>query len=217
MLWRDAVGCVVVVVIILFECDAVKVKLAGRALSMIRAYSILFILCTLLSLAFSTPGQRRTPRASPAAQVIEQGKFRFYETKQLRGEEDYTISRTSGGELLVQAKTTMPFAEQDTKPLVNATLRATADYTPQAFEIKGPTLLEIAENTSVRITGRAASVSDRGAHKSVNVSPMYFTLSGYVPLTMEMMLVRYWLAHGKPASIPLLPVGEAFVEFRGTD
>ena len=184
---------------------------------MIRAYSILFIICTLLSLAFSTQAQRRTRGPAPAGQVIEQGKFRFHETKQIRGEEDYTISQTSGGALLVRAKTTMPFAEQDTKPLVNATLRATSDYTPQAFEIKGPTLLEIAENTAVRITGRAASVSDRGVNKTLKVPGVYFTLSGYVPLTMEMMLVRYWLAHGKPASIPLLPVGDAFVELRGTD
>jgi hypothetical protein len=34
---------------------------------------------------------------------------------------------------------------------------------------------------------------------------------------MEMMLVRYWLAHEQPASIPLLPTGEAFVELRGKD
>jgi hypothetical protein len=34
------------------------------------------------------------------AQTIENGKFRFYETKQIRGEENYSISRTSNGEFL---------------------------------------------------------------------------------------------------------------------
>ena len=42
-------------------------------------------------------------------------------------------------------------------------------------------------------------------------------MSGYVPLAIEMMLVRYWLTHGQPKSIQLLPVGEAFVELRGKD
>lgn len=42
-------------------------------------------------------------------------------------------------------------------------------------------------------------------------------MSGYVPVTMEMMLIRYWLAHGRPASVTLLPAGEAFVELRGKD
>ena len=69
------------------------------------------------------------------AQTTENGKFRFYETKQIRGEENYSISRTSNGELLVQAKTDLPFAEQEKKPLVNATLRTSPDLTPQHFEI----------------------------------------------------------------------------------
>jgi imidazolonepropionase-like amidohydrolase len=42
-------------------------------------------------------------------------------------------------------------------------------------------------------------------------------LGGYLPLSMEMMLVRYWLEHGRKNSIALLPGGEAFVEFRGRD
>ena len=32
-----------------------------------------------------------------------------------------------------------------------------------------------------------------------------------------MMLVRYWLTHGQPKSIQLLPTGESFVELRGKD
>jgi imidazolonepropionase-like amidohydrolase len=151
------------------------------------------------------------------AQVIETGKFRFYETKQIRGEEDYTVNRTTDGELLVQAKTSMPFAEQETKPLVTARLRTNVDSSPRAFEIKGPTLLDIEENTSVQIKDQTASIQDRGRNETLNLPPVYFTLSGYVPVTMEMMLVRYWLAHGRPASIPLLPTGEVFVELRGKD
>src|ERR1051326_56653 len=179
--------------------------------------STLLILCTLLSLSVSAQAQTKTPQPKPASQVIEQGKFRFYETKQIRGEEDYTISRSTNDELIVAAKITLPFAEQETKPLVTAMLRTNADYTPRTFDINGPTLLEITENTSVQISGHAASIKDRDKTETLNVPPSYFTLSGYVPVTMEMMLVRYWLAHGKPTSIRLLRTGEAFVEFRGSD
>ena len=182
-----------------------------------RKNSILLIFLTLLSFGISWHAQTKTQEPQAAGQVIERGKFHFYETKQIRGEEDYTITRTTPDELFVQAKTTLPFAEQDTKPLVQAELRTKADYTPRAFEIKGPTLLEITENTSIQVTGQAASIMDRGENKSLNLPPIFFTSSGYVPVTIEMMLVRYWLAHGKPASIPLLPVGEAFIEFRGED
>jgi imidazolonepropionase-like amidohydrolase len=170
-----------------------------------------FALALLCLLLLSTAG------TAQHTQTIEDGKFHFYETKQIRGEETYSISRTANGELLVQAKTDMPFAEQEKKPLVNATLQTSADFTPLHFEIKGPTLLDIEENTSVVVQGKTANVLDRGNNATASVSANFFVASGYVPLTMEMMLVRYWLAHGRPASIPLLPTGEAFVELRGQD
>jgi imidazolonepropionase-like amidohydrolase len=151
------------------------------------------------------------------SEIIESGKFRFYETKQIRGEETYEITRSATGELLLTAKTEMPFAEQENKPLVNVTLRTSADFTPQVFQIKGPTLLDLEENTSVVIQGPAAKVQDRSRDTTAKVPKDFFTMSGYVPVAVEMMLVRYWLAHGQPKSIQLLPVGEAFVELRGKD
>ena len=155
--------------------------------------------------------------ASFANAQTESGKFRFYETKELRGEETYQITQSPNGELTVQAKTDLPFAQQEKNPLLNLTLRTSKDLTPLSFAIKGPTLLEIEEDTSISVQGTTANFLDRGQNKSVQVSTNFFTMSGCLPLTLEMMLVRYWLAHGRPRSIPLLPAGEAFVELRGKD
>jgi imidazolonepropionase-like amidohydrolase len=181
---------------------------------------LLFPLLFVTSFSNRTSAQTRTnPSAAQtgSSPVIESGKFRFYETKQIRGEETYEITRSANGELLLTAKTDMPFAEQENKPLVNVTLRTSADFTPQAFQIKGPTLLDLEENTSIVIQGTAAKVQDRGGDTSASVPKTFFTMSGYVPVTVEMMLVRYWLKHGQPKSIQLLPVGEAFVALRGKD
>ena len=157
------------------------------------------------------------PAQTPSSAVVESGKFRFYETRQPRGEETYELTRSAKGEFAVTVKTALPFAEQDTKPQVSATLRASADLTPQAFEIKGPTLLEIEENTSIVIQDASAKIQDRGRDANVSVPATFFTMSGYLPVTVEMMLIRYWLTHGRPHSIPLLPAGEAFIESRGRD
>src|SRR5262249_25044610 len=92
-----------------------------------------------------------------------------------------------------------------------------ADLTPLTFATKGPTLLEVEENTSVAVQGKTASVQDRGRNTTANVPQSFFTMSGYVPVALEMMLVRYWLVHGRNKSIPLLPSGEAFIEYRGKD
>ena len=152
-----------------------------------------------------------------SSSVIEQGKFRFYETRQPRGEESYEIAKLPNGELVLTVKTEMPFAEQENKPQVNATLRMQTDLTPKSFEIKGPTLLEIEENTTISIEGQTANIQDRGSNAKANIGQRFFTLSGYLPIATEMMLVRYWLGHGRPQTISLLPAGEAFVESRGKD
>ncbi len=142
----------------------------------------------------------------PSTTVIESGKIRFYETHEIRGEENFQISQSSNGELVLQAKTDLPFIGEEKKPLVNTTLRTAKDLTPQSFAIKGSTLLDVEEDTSIIVQNNTATVQDLGQNKSVQLPPNFFTMSGYVPLTVEMMLVRYWLAHGRPASIALLPV-----------
>jgi imidazolonepropionase-like amidohydrolase len=168
------------------------------------------------SLAQTKVNSQNAPQTSNGV-LIDSGKIRFYETHQIRGEETYQINQSPNGELIIQARTDLPFAGQDTKPVVNATLRTAKDFTPQNFAIKGPTLLEIEEDTTITVQGNTASVQDRGQKKSVDVPRNFFTMSGYVPLSVEMMLIRYWLSHGRPASIALLPAGEAFVEFRGKE
>ena len=175
--------------------------------------SIIFLLSVLSVVVFA----QTQATAQTGSDVTESGKIRFYETHENEGEENYQIKRSPNGELLLEAKTELPFAGQHTKPLVNSTLRTAKDFTPQSFTIKGLTLLEIQEDTSILIQDKTASVRDRGQNTSVTVSPRFFTMSGYVPVSIEMMLVRYWLAHDRPASIPLLPTGEAFVELSGTD
>ena len=184
----------------------------------------LSLLCSLAALLACgvVNAQSASPSQPTASAVIESGKFHFYETKQIRGEENYQITKSATGELTLTTKIDLPFAEQDNKPQVSASLRTTADYTPQSFQIKGPTLLDLEEDSSVLIQGATlqgagAQIKDRGHDSTATPSKNFFTMSGYVPVALEMMLVRYWLAHGQPKSIQLLPVGEAFVELRGKD
>src|SRR5215813_10074485 len=129
----------------------------------------LLSICLLLGLsaAYSASGQPRSPRfPAKASETIETGRFRFYETKTLRGEETYIIERAPDGRLFVNSKTAMPFAEQEKKPLVTAMLHTQPDLTPLAFETKGPTLLEIEENTTVVVQDNSANVADRGAQNT---------------------------------------------------
>jgi imidazolonepropionase-like amidohydrolase len=45
----------------------------------------------------------------------------------------------------------------------------------------------------------------------------FFTIAGYAPATMQMLMVRYWATHGSPAQLATLPSGSVKVEPRGQD
>src|SRR5437762_1249211 len=190
--------------------------------------SILLLVLSVFGTAVKAQMKSSGParQGSTAAETIENGKFRVYETKQIRGEENYEISRTPQG-LIVQAKIDLPFMGEEQKPSLTATLRTKDDLTPELFEIKGIRPLEVEINTSITVTEKTATVREGSVAKAwrsptprvrqVVTPENFFTLGGYLPVTMEMMLVRYWQLHGRKNSLALLPGGEAFVEFRGQD
>lgn len=179
------------------------------------------LVSSLLLVSFPSPSRSHNAQDPKSGPLIESGKFRIYDTKQVTGEENYEIRQTGAGpgsELRVTAEINFPFMGEEQKPKLTSSLRARNDLTPQSFEIKGIRPLEIAIDTAIRIEGRTASVTQAGtAATTVTVPQNFFTFSSYVPVTMEMMLVRYWLKHGRRNPIPLLPRGEAYVEYRGRD
>jgi imidazolonepropionase-like amidohydrolase len=216
------------------------------------ALVLLSFLCLISSHAQVNAQTSSQSNTSPAAQVIESGKFRIYELKQVMGEESYEIGREPGGRelggqsksgrssdgaskgrIIVTAKLDLPFWGEELKPLLNATLQMKPDLTPELFEIKGVRPLEVPIDTSVTVRGRTATVREGSASvrqgnananagnpagaTQIAVPGNFFTLAGYAPVTMEMMLVRYWLRHHLKGPLKLLPAGEAFIERRGRD
>ena len=195
---------------------------------------ILFLLFIIPFPAVVSAQARRSFHPKPNAhgdrhadQVIESGRFRIYELKQVQGEETYEIKRNNAGpttsSLIVTADINLPFLGEDQKPKLSATLRAKGDLTPESFQLKGVRPLEVAVDTSITIEQKTALVSDNNAGGStlrttqLPVPENFFIFGGYVPVTMEMMLVRYWLAHGGKNPLPLLLGGEVFIEHRGSD
>ena len=182
--------------------------------------AILLLLFTLLVQA-DVSAQRRN-----ADQLIYTGKFRIYELNQLQGEEIYKIRRNKAGSTTVTAEINLPFMGEEQKPKLNATLRTKADLTPESFQLKGVKPSGLPVDTSITIEQKTAVVIDNSLKeqgsptsrtRQLPVPQEFFTYGGYMPVTMEMMLIRYWLAHGRENSLPLLPAGEAFVEHRGRD
>jgi imidazolonepropionase-like amidohydrolase len=83
------------------------------------------------------------------------------------------------------------------------------DLTPLEFQIKG----KISRFSSIENTvhGRSAG--------AVTIPPgeNFFDIQGYAPVSVQMMLVRYWRTHGSPKTLKTLPRGEVQIQDQGTE
>jgi imidazolonepropionase-like amidohydrolase len=152
---------------------------------------------------------------SDTSAIIEQGKFTLHKFEQPIGEETYEIRR-DGDSLAV--KVDFKFTDRGTPVPLTTTFRAAADLTPQAFEIKGQTARSVSIDEAVTID--AGAVHFRTRDKQSELTPPtrpFFTIAGYAPATMQMLMVRYWATHGFPAQLATLPSGSVKVEPRGQD
>jgi imidazolonepropionase-like amidohydrolase len=86
------------------------------------------------------------------------------------------------------------YLDRGTKVALDTTLTFAADFTPLSFESHGKSYRYFAVDTSV---------------PNAPGTPNTFTLEGMAPISAQVVLVRYWLAHGRPASITILPSGDS--------
>jgi len=146
--------------------------------------------------------------------VAEQGVFNLHKFEQLIGKETYTLS----GPLICTGpcpeveqvlKANFKFTDRGTPVPLTATLTMDKDLTPLEFQIKG----KISRFSSIddAVHGRSAG--------AVTISPgeNFFDIQGYAPVSVQMMLVRYWHSHGRPKTLKTLPRGEVQIQDQGTE
>ncbi|MGB9254278.1 MAG: amidohydrolase family protein [Candidatus Korobacteraceae bacterium] len=147
----------------------------------------------------------------PAA---ESGKFRLHKFEQPIGEESYTI--TPDGKTLT-LKTDFKFTDRGTPVPLQATLRTSDSYVPQSFVISGKTSRMSAIETEVTISNGSATIRQGKESRTLAVPQTFFTISGYAPVAVQMEMMRYWRAHGKPAQMYTLPIGAVRIQDRGSE
>lgn len=144
--------------------------------------------------------------AQTAPAVAEQGTFHLHKFEQLIGKEIYTVTRSQDEVVL---KSDFKFTDRGTPVPLSATLTMDQDLTPRDFQIKG----NISRFSSIdnAVHGRTAG--------NVTIPPAerFFDIEGYAPVSMQMMLVRYWRSHGSPSSLKTLPRGEVQIQDLGAE
>ena len=165
-------------------------------------------LSALLLLVISAGVLAQTP------QPIESGTFRLHKFERPIGEETYAIKR-DGDSLVVSVD--FKFTDRGSPVPLTAELRTRQDLTPESFNIKGSVSRFATIDSSVAIKDKTATIRVDKDTRQAAVPERFFTISGYSPVTMQMMLVRYLHAHQLSGVLTTLPDGEVTVEGRGKD
>ena len=183
-----------------------------RMLSNFRA-SIFVVIAGFCSISLCPVFAQQMPNATPA--ILEQGKFTLHKFEQPIGEETYEIRRDGDS---INAKIDFKFTDRGSPVPLTTAFRAAQDLTPRSFEIKGKTARPVSIDEAVTIEGGTVHLRSRDKQTdSAAPSGPFFTIAGYAPTTMQMLMVRYWASHGSPAQLTTLPSGSVKIEPRGQD
>jgi imidazolonepropionase-like amidohydrolase len=161
-----------------------------------------------------TPAPGASQETKTPAAANEAGKFILHKFEQPIGEETYAI--TGDGNSLT-AKIDFKFTDRGSPVPLTATFTATSDLTPQSFEIKGRNSRSTEIDDAVEVQSEKVRVRDRDKWTEAPRPAQFFTIAGYAPTTMQMLMVRYWATHGSPAQLATLPSGPVKIEPRGKD
>src|SRR6202042_593930 len=115
------------------------------------------------------------------------------------------------------AKMDFKFTDRGSPVPMTATFKSASDLTPQAFEVKGKNSRSTEIDDAVEVQPEKVRIRDPEKWTEAPRPAQFFTIAGYAPTTMQMLLVRYWATHGRPAQLATLPAGQVKVEPRGSD
>lgn len=147
---------------------------------------------------------------------LESGEFVIYGWGRAWGFERYGIQRR-GKELLIEAA--HGFQPGGTsEPTLQVQLALEGGSKLSWFRFSGQSFQLSPRELGVRVSGDTLRMEETGGVvKTVRADGLVFPMPADAPVTLQMMLVRWWLQHNRPAVIPLLPQGQARVQYRGAE
>jgi hypothetical protein len=143
---------------------------------------------------------------SSFAQSPEQGRFILHKFARTNGEETYTIEK-SGDRLTLKSE--FLFTDRGTRVPLKTTFTATPALEPLTLALDGQSSRLSALKDTMELDAHAGTMKlvREGKSEMITAPKGTFLIDGYSPVAMQQMLMRYWLQHGRPASIPTPPSG----------
>jgi imidazolonepropionase-like amidohydrolase len=171
----------------------------------------------LILAGFSAVAQAQTQQVlglPPGTLGLETGKFVLHKFQQPIGEETYEIRRDFNG---LELSTNFKFTDRGSPVPLTASMRMWGNYVPLSFTIKGNTARGSTIDTHVDITGQTATIREGANTRTATVPRGVFTIAGYAPTAVQMVMMRYFTRQKLKGSLPTVPGGAVTIEKRGID
>jgi imidazolonepropionase-like amidohydrolase len=118
------------------------------------------------------------------------------------GSERYSI-RPDGGALALTD--TFEFVDRGGRIQLATTLRFTPAFAPLHLRSTGRTYRFVNVDAEVVVDDKRVHIRNLDDTATVAAPTHFFAISGYAPLEVQALLVRYWQTHGRPKSIVTAP------------
>jgi imidazolonepropionase-like amidohydrolase len=133
------------------------------------------------------------------------------------GHETYSLRPNDGGWSIASD---FDYRDRGRRTHVVGTMRLAPDFAPALLEIARVSDTNRVVETLVDVRGGTATVVAHSETTHVALSARAFAIAGTTPVVQHLALVRWWLAHGRPARVDAVPGGPTnvvTVERRGRD
>ncbi|PXV60758.1 Imidazolonepropionase [Dyella jiangningensis] len=139
-----------------------------------------------------------------AAPADEQGVFVLHKFARAIGEERYTIHRDAGQLTLTSD---FQFTDRGTAVPLKTVYQAKDEAHPLSLKVEGKSarFAELHDAFTLDATQQQVQLARGKEQQRFAANDHTFLMDGYSPVAMQQMLMRYWMAKGKPARIDAPP------------
>ena len=139
--------------------------------------------------------------------------FLLHKFAQNIGKEKYTLTTSKDA---ITYNIDFKFVDRGGAVPLKAVLQIKPDLQPISFAEKGKNCRFCVINDTVIIHGNQAHVR-MGDSVFEKESSNAFTVAGYAPGTVQMVMLQYWKKHDRPKKLNILPTGSVEIKMNGYD
>ncbi len=137
--------------------------------------------------------------------VVEHGTYTIHSLLHAIGREEYAVGRAGDGGL--EMATTSELSDRGSKRASKLRLVMGREFEP--ITLVQESVPAVAGNgLSAEVSGTEATVKEAGVSRTLTLPKTAFVGFASMPASLQMMMMRYWRAHGSPAHLAMLRANE---------